>query len=172
MRSARTVCAGALVAITTTGVAVAPAASADYDEYAMNGTFSVVSNGEWSQTNERYQDQPTVRSMWTVNSVCTTPITCAGKVTSSLGWTEDIYTTSGQYWHVKHPVSQWIPCPDGTRADGLQQYSFYPATDEGAFQRISSLWLGQDETTGVSGNCGRNLSLTVTLPVKITRITA
>ena len=97
-------------------------------------------------------------------------ITCAGKVTSSLGWTADIYTTSGNYWYVKHLVPEWIPCPDGTRAAGLQVYSFYPATDEGTSKRPSDLWLGQDETTGVSGNCGRNRSLVVTLPAKITRI--
>jgi hypothetical protein len=35
----------------------------------------------------------------------------------------------------------------------------------------SDLWLGEDETTGVSGNCGRNRSLVLNLPVKITKIT-
>ena len=59
--------------------------------------------------------------------------------------------------------------PGGTRAAVLQVYSFYPATDEGTSKQPSDLWLGQDETTGVSGNCGRN-PLVVTLPAKITRI--
>ncbi len=93
-------------------LATAPAATATDGDYAINGTFSVVSNGEWAKMNDRYQDEPTVRSTWTVNSTCSTAITCAGKVTSSLGWTEDIYTTSG-LWYVKHYVPDWIPCPDG-----------------------------------------------------------
>lgn len=162
--------AAALVGIAATGLGLAAPAGAEFEEYAMNGTFSVVSNGEWAQMNERYQDEPTVRSTWTVTSTCSTPLTCAGKVTSSLGWTEDVFTRTGQMWYVKHAVPEWIPCPDGTRADGLQVYSFYPASEDGMIQRQSDLWLGQDETTGVSGNCGRNRSLVMTLPVKITRI--
>src|ERR1044072_5631771 len=74
---------------------LAPSAGAEYEEYAMNGTFSVVSNGEWARMNDRYQDEPTVRSTWTVDTVCSSAITCSGKVTSSLGWTEDIYTGAG-----------------------------------------------------------------------------
>jgi hypothetical protein len=49
-------------------------------------------------------------------------------------------------------------------------YKIYPATEEGMSQRISDLWLGEDETTGVSGNCGRSRSLVLNLPVKISRI--
>ena len=113
------------------GLGTAPQATADdYDEYAMNGTYSVVSNGEWARMNDRYQDEPSVRSTWTVNTTCTTALTCSGKVTSSLGWTEDIYTGNGM-WYVKHYVPDWIPCPDGTTGPGLQVYRFYPATDEG-----------------------------------------
>jgi hypothetical protein len=170
MRLARFVSGAALVTTAFTGLAVAPQSHAEYDEYAMNGTFSVVSNGEWARMNERYQDEPTVRSTWTVNTVCSSAITCSGKVTSSLGWTEDIYTTAGNLWYVKHYVPDWIPCPDGSTSPGLQVYMFYPATEEGMSQRFSDLWLGQDETTGISGNCGRNRSLVLNLPVKITRI--
>ncbi len=147
-----------------------PRAVADYAQYAMNGTFAVVSNGEWAMMNDRYQDAPTVRSTWTVSSTCTTASTCAGTVTSSLGWTEDIYTEAGYFWFVKHAVPEWIPCPDGTTAPGLQVYKFYPAADSGLLQRITDQWLGEDETTGVSGNCGRNRSLVLNLPVKITKV--
>lgn len=147
------------------------AACAEYDEYAMNGTFTVVSNGEWARMNDRYQDEPSVHSTWTVTSQCSTAITCAGTVASSLGWTEDIYTTAGNLWYVKHLVPEWIPCPDGTTAPGLQVYRIYRATDEGlAVLSHSDLWLGEDETTGVSGNCGRNKSLVLNLPVKITKV--
>ena len=71
-----------------------------------------------------------MRSTWTVTSTCSTAFTCSGKVTSTLGWTEDIYTTNGM-WYVKHYVPDWIPCPDGGTGPGLQVYRFYPATDEG-----------------------------------------
>ena len=163
-----TVGAASLVAAAI-GTCCAPTASATDGDYAINGTFSVVSNGEWAQMNDRYQDEPTVRSTWTVNSTCSTAITCVGKVTSSMGWTEDIYTTSGQ-WTVKHYVPDWIPCPDGTRAPGLQLYRFYPANEEGMGRQGSNLFLGEDKTTGESGNCGRNRSLVLRLPVKITKI--
>lgn len=159
----------ALLAVAAIGSGVAPPATATGGEPAINGTFSVVSNGEWARMNDRYQDEPTVRSTWTVTSTCSTEITCAGKVTSSLGWTEDIYTTSGT-WYVKHYVPDWIPCPDGTRAPGLQIYRFNHANEEGTAQAGSDLLIGEDETTGLSGNCGRNRSLVLNLPVKITKI--
>lgn len=151
---------------------VAPVAHAEYEEYAMNGTYSVVSNGEWARMNDRYQDEPSVHSTWTVTSQCSTAITCAGKVTSSLGWTADIYTTAGNLWYVKHYVPEWIPCPDGGTAPGLQVYRIYRATEEGLHTSSGSdLWLGEDETTGESGNCGRNKSLVLNLPVKIRKVT-
>jgi hypothetical protein len=171
MSSARLTSGAALVAAAAFGLGTAPPAVANYDQYAMNGTYSVVSNGEWARMNDRYQDEPSVRSTWTVSTTCSTAITCAGKVTSSLGWTEDIYTTMGSMWFVKHYVADWIPCPDGTQAPGLQLYKFYPATEDGMAKAGSDLWLGEDETTGVSGNCGRNRSLVLNLPVKITKIT-
>lgn len=170
MGSAKTISSAALLATAMTVLGTAPHATAEYEQYAMNGTYSVVSNGEWARMNDRYQDEPSVHSTWTVNTVCTNAITCSGTVTSSLGWTEDIYTNIGNLWYVKHFVPDWIPCPDGTRAPGLQVYKFYPATDEGMSQRISDLWIGEDETTGMSGNCGRNRSLVLNLPVKISKI--
>ncbi|MCV7015129.1 Rv2253/PknI dimerization domain-containing protein [Mycolicibacterium madagascariense] len=162
----------ALLASVTAALATAPHAGADddYAKYAMNGTYSVVSNGEWARMNDRYQDEPSVRSTWTVTSTCSTALTCAGKVTSSLGWTEDIYTTMGNMWFVKHYVPDWIPCPDGSTAPGLQVYKFYRANDEGMTYVDDPNWAGEDETTGVSGNCGRNRSLVLNLPVKMTKI--
>jgi hypothetical protein len=170
MGSAQVISAVALTAVL--GVASAPLAVADddYGKYSMNGTYSVVSNGEWAQMNDRYQDEPTVRSTWTVNTTCTSALTCSGKVTSSLGWTEDIYTGIGSLWYVKHFVPDWIPCPDGGTGPGLQVYKFFPATDEGMAQRISDLYVGTDQTTGQSGACGRNRSLVLSLPVKIEKV--
>ena len=68
-------------------VLTAPQCAANYDEFAPNGTYSVVSNGEWASMNDRFEDKPTVRSTWNVTSTCSTAFTCSGKVTSSLGWT-------------------------------------------------------------------------------------
>jgi hypothetical protein len=172
MGGAKAITGAALLA--TAVLVTAPQASANYEQYAINGTYSVVSNGEWAQQNDRYQDEPSVRSTWTVNTTCSTAMTCAGKVTSSLGWTEDIYTLSGSQWFVKHYVQDWIPCPDGTTAPGLQVYRFYPATDSGNHAIAGTpinLMVGEDQTTGVSGNCGRNKSLVLTLPVKMTKTT-
>lgn len=169
MGAAKVISGTALLAATALGLGTAPLANATDGDFAINGTFSVVSNGEWARMNDRYQDEPTVRSTWTVTSTCSTAITCAGKVTSTLGWTEDIYTTNGM-WYVKHYVPDWIPCPDGTTAPGLQVYRFYPATEEGNSHEKSNLLLGEDQTTGVSGACGRNRSLVLNLPVKITKI--
>ena len=175
MSASRPTRGAALLAAVTAAVATvvtAPRAAADddYSKYTMNGTYSVVSDGEWARMNDRYQDEPSVRSTWTVTSTCSTAITCAGKVTSTLGWTEDIYTTMGREWYVKHSVSDWIPCPDGTTAPGLQVYKIYRANDEGMAYVTSPNWLGEDETTGVSGNCGRNRSLVLNLPVKLTKL--
>ena len=53
-------------------VLAAPQCAANYDEFAPNGTYSVVSNGEWASMNDRFQDKPTVRSTWDVTSTCST----------------------------------------------------------------------------------------------------
>jgi hypothetical protein len=159
----------AVVAVTIAGVT--PHAAADTDQFALNGTYSVVSNGEWAKMNERYQDEPTVRSEWTIATTCSTAITCAGKVTSSLGWTEDIYNTTGANWFVRHYVPNWIPCPDGSTAPGLQVFRFHPdvsSSPDGS--ATPGVLVGEDVTTGESGNCGRNTSLILNLPVKLTRI--
>jgi hypothetical protein len=169
MGSTKVLSGSALVVAAAFGLAAAPQATASYDQYAPNGTYSVVSNGEWARMNDRYQDEPSVRSTWDVSTTCTTALTCVGTVTSSLGWTENIYTGSGM-WYVKHHVPDWIPCPDGTRGAGLQVYRFYPANDEGTRTDNTDLYIGEDQTTGESGACGRNRSLVLNLPVKITRV--
>jgi hypothetical protein len=106
-----------------------------------------------------------------VTSVCSSAFTCEGKVTSTLGWSENVYTTNGPQWFVKHAVPEWIPCPDGTTAPGLEVYTFYRASDAGLQDMSSKTWIGEDQTTGVSGNCGRNRSLVLNMPLKITELT-
>ena len=169
MDSAKLICGVALLAAGTLGVTSAPPASATDGDYAINGTFSVVSDGEWAKTNDRYHDEPTVRSTWTVSSTCSQPSTCSGKVTSSLGWTEDIYTTN-DLWYVKHDVPDWIPCPNGTTAPGLQVFKFYGIAEDGSALVKSNLMVGEDQTTGMSGACGINKLLKINLPLTITKI--
>lgn len=160
----------ALAAAALVGATV-PQAAADTSDFALNGRYSVVSNGEWAKMNERYQDKPSVFSEWTINTTCSTPITCAGKVTSSQGWTEDIYTTTGANWYVRHAVPDWIPCPDGSTAPGVQVFRFFPERSSNPDGSATpGVLVGEDVTTGVSGNCGRNTSLVLNLPVKLTRI--
>ena len=75
MGAAKAIAGAALLAASVLGTA--PHASASYDQYAINGTYSVVSNGEWAMMNDRYQDEPSVRSTWTVTTTCSTAMTCA-----------------------------------------------------------------------------------------------
>ena len=171
MVSSAVIVSATALAVSAIAVASAPQAVADNSDYALNGRYSVVSNGEWAKMNERYQDKPSVFSEWTISTTCSTPITCAGKVTSSLGWTEDIYTTTGKNWYVRHAVPNWIPCPDGTTAPGLQVFRFHPETSSNPDGSATpGVLVGEDVTTGESGNCGRNTSLVLNLPVKLTRI--
>lgn len=157
-----------LLATTISGVAIAPPAAATGGEDAINGTFTATSNGEWATLNERYQSEATVKVTWTVASKCPLPFSCTGTVTSSLGWTEDIYRQNAN-WYVKHYIPDWIACPDGTRAPGLQVYRFYPSNDDGMQQQKSDILIGEDETTGLSGSCGRNRSLVLNLPFKLVK---
>jgi hypothetical protein len=169
MGPAKVIATAAMLAAAS--VLTAPQSIADdYPQYAMNGTYSVVSNGEWARMNDRYQDEPSVRSTWTISSTCTTALTCSGTVTSTLGWTETIYTGIGNLWYVKHYVPDWIPCPDGTVGPGLQVYKIQPVNEDGMVQVGSDTWAGEDVTTGQSGACGRNRSLVLSLPVKVTKV--
>src|SRR3954465_9236233 len=83
--STLTVCAAALVS----GVSL-PAHASDGD-WGLNGTYTATSNGEWSKTNERFQDEASLRSTWTISTVCSYPSECTGTVTSDFGWTAPIY---------------------------------------------------------------------------------
>jgi hypothetical protein len=91
-------------------------------------------------------------------------------VTSDQGWTAPIYQTGGE-WYVKHVVPQWMPCPDGSTADGFQVFRFKRMTSDGDMTDPSSNTLiGEDATTGTSGACGRSLPIFITLPFKLVKI--
>ena len=131
-----------------------PAAAASW---GLNGQYVATSNGQYAKTNEQYSDEAVVRTRWTISTTCIDPTDCTGTVTSDAGWSAPIYARSG-LWFVKHPIANWRRCDDGTFADGLQTFQFYPG-DLVTGQVVPpsqtpSAWLGQDATRSPSGACG------------------
>jgi hypothetical protein len=157
LTSASTLARGAVVAVAAIacGVCIPSSARATDEGWGINGTFVTSSNGAWAKVNERYEDQPSVRSDWTITTQCTSPVDCAGTVTSDQGWTAPIYTRTGIWW-IKRTVPNWRFCEDGTPIVGLQVYRFYPVGPDGYPTGSSFEYTGEDITTGPSGSCGRN----------------
>ena len=146
----------------------APAAAAD--RWALNGTYTATSNGEWARTNDIFHPEQSVRAIWTITSQCSYPTECTGTVISNQGWEAPIYQTGGE-WYVKHIVPKWMICADGSSADGLQQFRFKPMTLDGAWvDTTSNTLIGEDATLGPSGACGRSLAKFITLPFKLVKI--
>jgi len=168
MRPSHALRVGSCGAAVMVGLCLMAAAPANAGDGSLNGRFIATSNGEWAMTNDQYQDEASVRTTWTISSSCVNPTDCIGSVTSDLGWSADIYKKSGM-WYVEHEVAGWHPCPDGTAADGLQKYRFY-AGDPMTGEQVpggSDTYLGYDVTTSVSGACGVNKQLVVTMPFKM-----
>lgn len=159
--AAATVMAGVL--------SIGAAAPAGAKEWGINGTFATSSNGDWAKVNERYQDEPVVRSTWTITTVCTTPVDCAGTVNSDAGWSAPIYTTNG-VWYIKRVVPNWKFCADGAPVEGLQVYRIYPVGETGLVDPNSDEYTGEDQTTGPSGSCGRNQWPAVRMPFYMKKI--
>jgi hypothetical protein len=152
------------------GLAMSPVAQADNPDWGLNGTYTATSNGEWARKNEVFYDQASLRSTWTIDTQCSYPGECTGTVHSDFGWTAPIYQKSG-VWYVKHTVEGWIPCPDGTKAPGLQVFRFKPMTPEGANVDMNSTTLvGEDVTTGPSGACGVNKPVYINMPFKLAKV--
>ena len=151
----------AIVIAAASTVLQAPPGHATIDELAINGTYTAVSNGQWAKTNERFHDEATVSSTWTIASSCTGIFDCTGRVTSDSGWSADARYISGM-WFVTRTVGHWEHCADGSTAAGKQIFEFYPDPGNG------SVFEGWDTTTGPSGACGRNLPLTIEMPFMLT----
>lgn len=145
-------------------------AHADTADWGLNGTYVATSNGERARKNEVFYEQASLRSTWTIATECSYPGECTGTVRSEWGWTAAIYQKSG-VWYVKHTVPDWIPCPDGTKAPGLQVFRFKPMTPEGAtFDPTSTTLVGEDLTTGVSGACGVSRPVYINMPFKLVKV--
>jgi hypothetical protein len=135
----------------------------------LNGIYIAQSNGDWAKTNERYQEESTVRSKWTIASTCDTALDCKGRVSSDAGWSSDVDTTNGT-WVVRRNIANWEPCADGSTAPGLQVIRFYPVGDDGGVEMTSTTYAGTDTTTSPSGSCGRNQSLVISMPFRLQKI--
>jgi hypothetical protein len=165
MRAAVRVIAAALacVAIAALDAISPPPAAADSygidGDYSVNGTFIAFSDGQWAKTNDRFQNEASVTSTWTVTSTCSTPYRCTGKVTSDQGWSADMHMLSG-LWYVSRRLDNWQPCSSGGSAPGDQQFRFY--------RENAATLVGKDKTIGVSGNCGISLPLSIGMPFTLT----
>ena len=164
--SASKVCA---VIASATFIALGGASPAGADplgpdqQWGINGTFLTSSNGDWAQLNQRYEDQPSTRSTWTISTQCVSPSDCTGTVNSDAGWSAPIYTTNG-LWYVKRKVPNWRFCADGVPVEGFQTYKFYPVGANGHVDGDAKEYTGFDKTIGPSGSCGRNQWPVIEMP--------
>ena len=155
-----------LLALTLAAIALGPATRADVDGVAVNGTFTATSDGRWAKTNEKFDKRPTVIATWTITSACVNAFECTGQIVSDQGWTAELRFLSGQ-WRARHTIGDWQRCPDGSPAPGRQDYTFGPARGNDYHAAVLTGW---DETVGESGACGVNRSLTIRMPLRLTRI--
>lgn len=168
-RTGRRALVGAGVVVAVAAAPGIPTAAAIDGDLALNGVYAALSIGNWAKTNEVYIDQLPVRSTWTIESTCSDPQTCAGQVTSDLGWSAPLRYESGM-WSVSHEVPNWLPCPDGTAYPGQQLYRFGTAAPGGRSQVGSSVLAGEDVTSGPSGACGVGGPLVIRMPFRLERI--
>jgi hypothetical protein len=162
---------GAAAAMTTAAaIGIAAPASAAYG-IELNGTYSVLSNGDWAKTGDVFMSEKTVQATWTVSTSCTGPWDCTGQVTSDQGWTAPIRFNADR-WILKHDIPNWAPCPQGPPATGHQQFIFWGTNPLNSMVEATSttLMTGWDETTTDSGSCGVNRPLVIRLPLKLTKI--
>jgi hypothetical protein len=167
-RVTRVTASAAVAAMIVVGPDV-PVAHSSGGGLDLNGTYIAQSNGDWAKTNERYQDESTVRSTWTIASTCNTALDCKGRVSSDAGWSSDVDTTNGT-WYVRRNIANWETCADGSSAPGLQVIRFYPVGADGAMDMTSTTYAGTDTTTSPSGSCGRNQSLVISMPFRLQKI--
>jgi hypothetical protein len=158
----------AVMAVTTSLTTTAFASNFGVE---LNGTYRVISNGDWAKSNEVFLDEKTVVQTWTVASNCTSPISCTGTVTSDQGWSAPMKTT-GDYWSVDRIVENWMSCPDGTAAPGAQNFKFWGWDPVNSYRtlKIVNLLAGKDRTVAASGACGINRPLVIELPMRLEKV--
>jgi hypothetical protein len=151
------------VAIVMTMLFPAHAYADPNEGVAINGTYTVFSDGQWAQTDQSYHDEASVTQTWVITSECTTYQDCIGRVTSDQGWSSDNLVYMSGRWKVSRTVSNWEACQDGTAAPGDQAFTFWKSYPD---ERL----VGWDQTIGPSGACGFNKWLNVTMPLRLTPV--
>ena len=159
--------ASAVSILAATGIAAHAHASTYGIE--LNGQYLVTSNGDWAKTNDVYHDEKTVRQVWTITTSCGGPTLCTGHVSSNQGWDADIEYSEDR-WLVRQTIPNWQPCSDGSASVGNQLYMFWPVDASGLHSTNNSLLAGIDTTKGLSGACGKNLPLVITIPMRLQSI--
>jgi hypothetical protein len=160
----------AAAAVAATLVAV-PLAGAAFCDPPVTGTFTAVSDGVWAKTNDVFHDETPVNSTWTVDTSCTADFpNCAGRVTSSEGWSASVTCEAGGMWYVRRHLDHWEHCGDGTDIPGEQLFYFSPQLSGAPSFTAVTTFYGQDRTVGPSGGCGINKPLVIEIPFKLTRI--
>jgi hypothetical protein len=156
-----------IAAVVTAAIGGMPAVARASEGWAMNGTYTVTSNGEWAKTNDVFRDEANVRSTWNITSTCSSLMACDGEVTSDQGWSAPLQGRNGE-WRVDRVIKGWQPCPDGTATDGHQMFRFYPVDERGRFAVFGSTVLGgEDKTVAPSGGCGINMPLVIAMPLRL-----
>jgi hypothetical protein len=151
------------------GCLPALAQASDYG-IEVNGAYRVTSLGDWAKTNDVFIDEKTVVQTWTVSSSCQSPMDCTGEIRSDQGWTARLRFQTSR-WIAEREVPNWVPCPDGTAAPGLQKFVFWGTDERG--QNIAANtdhMAGWDDTTGPSGACGVNKPVVIWMPLRLDRI--
>jgi hypothetical protein len=159
-----------LVAVIVIGASITPSPARASADISINGRFTATSLGNWAKTNDSFQDEATVRSVWTVSSSCSDAQDCTGTVSSEQGWSAPLAMYDGAQWIVKHDVPNWETCGDGSTNTGHQVFTFAPVDADGNFQTGSSTLAGRDKTTGPSGACRVNKWLTIEMPFRLDKI--
>ncbi|MCV7281135.1 hypothetical protein H7J88_15935 [Mycolicibacterium flavescens] len=168
--------AGAAAITLLASLGTATSAHANDFGVALNGTYRVLSDGDWAQVGMApggalvFIDQQTVVQTWTVSTQCVSPIECVGEVKSDRGWTGTVRLKD--YWYIDHDIPNWLPCPDGTFAPGHQKYILtgWDAPRNERNVKNTNFLMGREATEGPTGACGRNQPLVIEIPVRMERI--
>src|SRR5215470_8739530 len=172
MRGLKVIGSAAAAAMTVLGsLGVAPSSHASTYGIELNGTWRVLTNGEWARTNQVLIDEKVVVQTWSITSSCVSPLECTGTVTSDQGWSAPINFVK-VYWILNRDIPNWAPCPDGTFATGHDKWTVWginPTLNERDL-KITDLIVGRQITETDSGACGVNKPLDIEIPVRMERL--
>lgn len=150
-----------------------PSVGATDGDFSLNGTYAATSDGTYATTDYAFHPEETVRSVWTIQSHCSTVDRCAGSVTSDQGWSAPLTMQAAHVWYVERDVPNWETCPDGSTFAGHQTFMFYPSNADGVTQIGSPYLEGRDKTVGPRYACGTakyGKGLTIVMPFQLEKV--